>query len=63
MNELTKQYLKQLVGKKITKADVSKDVSPYITIQITLDDGTVLKISSDEEGNGAGFIFGLPQCK
>jgi hypothetical protein len=62
MNELTKQYLKQLVGKKITKADVSKDVPPYITIQITLDDGTVLKISSDAERN-AGFIFGLPQCK
>ena len=61
MNEFTKQYLKQLVGKKITKADVSKD-HPYITVQITLDDGTVLKISSDAERN-AGFIFGLPRCK
>jgi hypothetical protein len=59
MNEWTKRYLRPLVGKKITKVDVSNDGFP----QITLDDGTLLEISSDEEGNGAGFIFGLPQCK
>jgi hypothetical protein len=56
MNEWTKKYLKPIVGKKIVKVDVSEDGFP----QIFLNDGTTLEISRDEEGNGAGFIFGLP---
>lgn len=59
MNEWLKRYLRPLVGRKITVVNVSNDGFP----QITLDDGTVLEISRDEEGNGPGFIFGLPQTK
>ena len=59
MNEWLKRYLRPLVGRKITRVDVSQEGFP----QIFLDDGTTLEISRDEEGNGAGFIFGLPQTK
>lgn len=51
-----KKYMQPLVGKKVVSVDVSEDGFP----QIKLDDGTTLEISRDEEGNGAGFIFGLP---
>jgi len=56
MNTWLKRYLQPLVGRKITSVSVSPDGFP----QIKLDDGTTLEISSDEEGNGTGFIFGLP---
>jgi len=59
MNDWLKKYLKPLVGRKITKVAVSEDGFP----QIILDDGTKLEVSRDEEGNGPGFLFGLPQVK
>jgi hypothetical protein len=58
-NTWTKKYLKPLVGKTIIAVNVSEDGFPLLT----LNDGTVLEISQDEEGNGGGFIFGLPRVK
>jgi hypothetical protein len=43
------QYLKHLEGKKIVKTGVSAD------------DGSKCEISRDAEGNGPGWLFGLPQ--
>lgn len=62
-------YLKPLVGARITSVNAhidrhgefpTGDVWPII--RATLKDGTRVKleISSDEEGNGSGFVFGLP---
>ena len=59
MSAWTKKYLKPLVGRKIVKVGVNKEEFPVIY----LDDGTKLEISQDEEGNGPGFIFGLPYPK
>ena len=58
-NTWLKKYLQPLVGRKIIGISVSLDGFP----QIKLDNETTLEISSDEEGNGAGFIFGLPMPK
>lgn len=55
-DEWLKKYLKGAVGRKIVKVDVSEDGFP----QLILDNGAILEISQDEEGNGPGFIFGLP---
>jgi hypothetical protein len=56
-------YLKQLVGCTITEAfAVSDDSGIWPVIVATRQDGTKfnLEISRDPEGNGPGFIFGLP---
>ena len=55
-NAWTKKYIKPLEGRTIIKTGVNKDGFPVIH----LDNGWKLEISRDEEGNGAGFIFGLP---
>lgn len=52
-----KKYLKHLEGKKIVKTGVTKDGFPFFT----LDDGSKIEVSRDSEGNGPGFLFGLPQ--
>jgi hypothetical protein len=52
-----KKYLSHLVDKKIVKVGVTKDDFPFFE----LDDGTKVEISRDEEGNGPGFLFGLPK--
>jgi len=49
------KYLKPLEGRTIKKTGVDKDGFPYFT----LDDGTKIEVSCDEEGNGPGFLFGL----
>jgi hypothetical protein len=51
------QYLKHLEGKKIVKTGVSADGFPWFQ----LDDGSKCEISRDAEGNGPGWLFGLPQ--
>lgn len=58
MSEATwmKKYLKHLVGRTITKVGVTKDGFPFFV----LDDKSKIEVSSDEEGNGPGFLFGLP---
>lgn len=59
-------YYKQLEGATINTVELIPDeYDSYIiwpTINITLADGTTakLEVSQDEEGNGAGFLFGLP---
>ena len=49
---------KRLVGKKILKA-VYEDVfgDGVLGITFTLDDGTVVIASRDDEGNGPGALF------
>lgn len=60
MNEQDKwmvKYLSHLEGRKIIKVGISKEGFPFFT----LDDKTKVEISMDEEGNGPGFLFGLPR--
>lgn len=56
-NAFIKKYIKHLEGKKIIKTGVSKDGFPFFT----LDDGSKVEVSQDPEGNGPGFLFGLPK--
>ena len=58
-NSWMKKYLKPLEGKKIIKTGVNKDGFPFFT----LNDGSKIEVSRDEEGNGPGFLFGLPDPK
>lgn len=51
-----KEYIKPLEGRKIIKTGVNKDGYPFFI----LDDKTKIEVSQDEEGNGPGFLFGLP---
>lgn len=59
-------YYRQLEGATIKSVEMIPDeYDSYIvwpTITVTLADGTDVKleVSQDEEGNGAGFLFGLP---
>lgn len=59
-------YYKQLEGATIDKVELVQDeYDSYIdwpTLHVTLSDGSKMKleVSQDEEGNGAGFLFGLP---
>tara|TARA_B100000949_G_C14184729_1_gene409087 strand:- start:402 stop:650 length:249 start_codon:yes stop_codon:yes gene_type:complete len=63
-----KNYYGTLTGATITKATMSPtDDEGYSwpTFNVTLKDGTKLELelSKDEEGNGPGFMFGLPTPK
>ena len=58
-NTWMKKYLKHLEGKKIVSTGVNKDGFPFFI----LDDKSKIEVSQDEEGNGPGFLFGLPQPK
>jgi hypothetical protein len=51
-----RKYYKTLEGRTIKKTGVTRDGFPFFV----LDDGTQCEISRDEEGNGPGFLFGLP---
>jgi len=53
------RYLCGLVGKTINRIGVNDEGFPYFE----LDDGTVVEVSRDSEGNGPGFLFGLPEPK
>jgi len=58
-------YYGSLVGATITKVTISADDdegNSWPTFNVTLKDGTKLELelSQDEEGNGPGFMFGLP---
>lgn len=55
-NSWMKKYLKPLEGRKIVKTGVNQDGFPFFI----LDDKSKIEVSSDEEGNGPGFLFGLP---
>ncbi len=68
--KFTRQYYKQLVGGKITAVrcyydEENKWMGPWteLTVQIDGDDQLTeykIEISQDPEGNGPGFLFGLP---
>ena len=58
-------YYGSLVGATITKVTISDDDdegNSWPQFDVTLKDGTKLELelSQDEEGNGPGFMFGLP---
>lgn len=58
-NAWMKKYMKGLEGRTIKSTGVSKDGFPFFT----LDDGAKIEVSRDAEGNGSGFLFGLPDPK
>ena len=65
MHDFYRRYYKQLEGATITKFQgmVDEDgLDPFPKFYAKAKDGTklTLEISRDEEGNGGGFIFGLP---
>ena len=49
------EALNTLVGRTIVDAFYMQDEDPHLTLQ--LDDGSVLLVLSDEEGNGYGALF------
>ena len=58
-------YYGSLVGATITQVTISDDDdegNSWPMFDVTLKDGTKveLELSQDEEGNGPGFMFGLP---
>jgi hypothetical protein len=55
-NEFWTRYYAQLKGRKIIDAGLNADGWPFFK----LDDGKVIEVSQDPEGNGPGFLFGLP---
>ena len=59
LNEWTKRYFQHLVGKKIVEVGVTRDGFPFFK----LDDGKKIEVSRDPEGNGPGWLFGLPRVK
>ena len=65
--EYYNKYYGQLVGSTITAANVTAEddfgrVIFWPTIHIVTPDGQklVIEVSQDPEGNGPGFLFGLP---
>ena len=55
----TKKYMGALVGRTIVEAGVNDEGFPTFK----LDDGSKCEVSCDAEGNGPGFLFGLPRVK
>ena len=58
-NEWLQSYLKTMVGGTIKSVGVTDDGFPFFVVQKGRDSYTV-EVSQDEEGNGPGFLFGLP---
>lgn len=62
------KYYSQLEGGKIVVSGVVAEEDPFSGVQfwptfhVLMPDGTryVLEVSQDPEGNGPGFLFGLP---
>lgn len=50
------KYIKTLEGRTITATGVGADGFPWFR----LDNDMLIEVSSDPEGNDAGFLFGLP---
>ena len=62
------KYYQGAVGFKVVGATVSEDGFPTLTCRKAIDGGRKyeeikLEVSRDEEGNGPGFLFGLPVVK
>ena len=69
MKDIYEKYYAQLVGATVLGVEVLKDEDDddnfargWATIWVEATDGEryKLEVSQDEEGNGPGFIFGLP---
>jgi len=58
--QFKKEYYQQAVGFRIVAATVSPDGFPQLICHKGKEE-IVLEVSRDEEGNGAGFLFGLPR--
>ena len=57
------KYYQGAIGFKVVAATLSKDGFPQLVCQRGRGkafEEIVLEVSQDEEGNGAGFLFGLP---
>lgn len=66
-NAFWDKYYRQLEGATVVQfvGVIPDELEPYIafpTLVVRLKDGSIceLEISQDPEGNGGGFIFGLP---
>jgi len=66
-NAFWDKYYRQLEGATVVQfvGVIPNEDEPYIafpTLVVRLKDGSIceLEISQDPEGNGGGFIFGLP---
>lgn len=59
-----KKYMEPLLGGRIIGVGVNRDGFPYFLV-VPQDGGNTLRIevSQDPEGNGPGFLFGLPVLK
>lgn len=60
-----KKYMGSMVGGKIvgvgvTDKDFEREGFPYFLIEHPKHGDLRVEVSSDEEGNGPGFLFGLP---
>lgn len=57
-------YLRPLVGAEIVGVDVhvedEYEAWPRLTVRLRNGTKLTLEVSRDEEGNGPGFLFGLP---
>lgn len=65
MTDFWKNYYKSLEGATITKFAGMNDAEMgdgFPAFMVRFADGTegIIEISRDPEGNGGGFIFGLP---
>jgi hypothetical protein len=58
----TDRYLEPLIGAKVYNVGEDEEGFPYIELLPAKagESPIRLEISRDEEGNGPGFIFGLP---
>lgn len=57
------EYLQPLVNGKVVSVGVNEDDEgawPVIVVESPTGETFTLEVSRDEEGNGPGFLFGLP---
>lgn len=65
-NDYYKRYYSQLDGALIVKFDgmneddMGGDGFPSFTVRLKNGEIVTLEVSQDPEGNGGGFVFGLP---
>jgi len=62
-NQWLNKYYQGAIGFKIVGTGISEDGFPQLILQKgrgKTREEIVLEVSCDEEGNGAGFLFGLP---
>ena len=59
-NNFYQFYYRQLIGCTITAVGENAEGFPYIVAKRPCGEEFTCEISQDEEGNGPGFLFGLP---